>query len=122
MKFLLRSSNMQSIKIPREKRQNGVMIVNFTVNLTGFRENAFPPLRPCAGATAIFEGKMAENLPELMKDIKIHIQGESLSGLAVWRLPLAQGAIVESWDRVPRWAPGMELASPSSCVSASLSL
>ena len=26
------------------------------------------------------------------------------------------------WDRVPRRAPGMEPASPSSCVSASFSL
>ena len=30
----------------------------------------------------------------------------SLGGAAVWRLPLAQGAILESWDRIPRRAPG----------------
>ena len=48
--------------------------------------------------------------------------GGSLGGSAVWRLPLAQGAIPESRDRVPRQAPGMEPASPSSCVSASLSM
>ena len=30
----------------------------------------------------------------------------SLGGAAVWRLPLAQGAILETWDRIPRWAPG----------------
>ena len=46
----------------------------------------------------------------------------SLGGSAVWRLPLAQGVILESRDRVPRRAPGMEPASPSSCVSASLSI
>ena len=46
----------------------------------------------------------------------------SLGGSVVWRLPLAQGAILESRDRVPRRAPGVEAASPSSCVSASLSL
>ena len=39
--------------------------------------------------------------------------GESLGGSAVWRLPLAQGVILESWDRVPCRAPGMEPASPS---------
>ena len=27
-------------------------------------------------------------------------------GAAVWRLPLAQGAILETWDRIPRRAPG----------------
>ena len=53
----------------------------------------------------------------------------SLGGAAVWRLPLAQGMILArimilplTQDRVPRRAPGMEPASPSSCVSASLSL
>ncbi|XP_048963125.1 intermembrane lipid transfer protein VPS13D isoform X9 [Canis lupus dingo] len=30
----------------------------------------------------------------------------SLGGAAVWRLPLAQGAILETWDRIPRRAPG----------------
>ena len=46
----------------------------------------------------------------------------SLGGAAVWRLPLAQGVILETRDRIPRRAPGMEPASPSACVSASLSL
>ena len=45
-----------------------------------------------------------------------------LGGSAVERLPLAQGVIPGSWDRVSHWAPCMELASPSGCVSASLSL
>ena len=40
----------------------------------------------------------------------------------VERLPLAQGVILETRDRVPRPAPCMEPASPSACVSASLSL
>ena len=30
----------------------------------------------------------------------------SLGGTVVWRLPLAQGAILETWDRIPRRAPG----------------
>ena len=30
----------------------------------------------------------------------------SLGGAVVWRLPLAQGAILETRDRVPRQAPG----------------
>ena len=46
----------------------------------------------------------------------------SLGGAAVWHLPLAQGAILETWDRIPRRAPSMEPVSPSACVSASLSL
>ena len=41
----------------------------------------------------------------------------SLGGSAVWRLPLAQGVILESWDQVPCQAPCMEPASPSACVS-----
>ena len=46
----------------------------------------------------------------------------SLGGAAVRRLLLAQGAILEIRDRISRWAPCMEPASPSACVSASLSL
>ena len=30
----------------------------------------------------------------------------SLGGAAVWRLPLAQGAFLETRDRIPRRAPG----------------
>ena len=58
-----------------------------------------------------------------------HIIGESqkettgqpwwLSSLAP---PSAQGRILETQDQVPRWALCMEAASPSACVSASLSL
>ena len=44
----------------------------------------------------------------------------SLGGAAVWRLPLAQGAILETRDGIPHRAPCMEPASPSACVSASL--
>ena len=36
--------------------------------------------------------------------------------------PATQGVILETRDRVPRQAPCMEPASPSACVSASLSL
>ena len=46
-------------------------------------------------------------------------KGGSLGGPAVQRLPLAQGVILESRDRAPHRAPGMEPASPSACVSAS---
>ena len=33
-------------------------------------------------------------------------EGGSLGGAVVWRLPLAQGTILETRDRIPRWAPG----------------
>ena len=42
-----------------------------------------------------------------------------LRGLAP---PSAQVVILETWDQVPYLAPCMEPASPSACVSASLSL
>ena len=45
-----------------------------------------------------------------------------LGDSVVEHLPLAQGMILESWDRVPCRAPYMEPASPSVYVSASLSL
>ena len=48
--------------------------------------------------------------------------GESLGGSAVQRLPLAWGVVLESRDQVPRRAPGVEPASPSASVSASLFL
>ena len=41
----------------------------------------------------------------------------SLGDSVVWRLPLAQGMILEPRDRVPHRAPGMEPASPSLCLS-----
>ena len=52
--------------------------------------------------------------------LKIVTMEGSLGGSAVWRLTLAQGAILESPDRVPHQAPRMEPASPSACVSASV--
>ena len=59
---------------------------------------------------------------EVLGEKKLRARG-SLGGAAVWRLPLAQGAILETRGRIPRWAPGAwSLASPSACVSASLSL
>ena len=45
-----------------------------------------------------------------------------LSGSVVEPLPLAQGVILGSWDRVPHWAPFMEPTSLSAYVSAFLSL
>ena len=46
-------------------------------------------------------------------------QPQWLSGLVPHS---AQGVILETWDQVPHRAPGMEPASPSACVSDSLSL
>ena len=54
-------------------------------------------------------------------DLNQHALGH-LRGSAAERLPSAQGVILESWVRVPHWAPFMEPASPSAYVSASLSL
>ena len=45
-----------------------------------------------------------------------------LGGSVVEHLPLTQGVIPESRDRVPHWASCMEPAFPSAYVSASLSL
>ena len=61
---------------------------------------------------------------ENQKGLKLFkwVREGSLGGAAIWRLPLAQGVILETRDRVPRQAPCMEPASPSAYVSASLSL
>ena len=45
-----------------------------------------------------------------------------LGGSVLERLPSAQGMILGSWDGILHRAPRKELASPSVCVSASLSL
>ena len=45
-----------------------------------------------------------------------------LGGSVVEHLPLAQGVVLETQDRVLHQAPCMEPASPSACVSASPSL
>ena len=54
--------------------------------------------------------------------VKGTLGGGSLGGSAVWRLPSAQGVILESRDRILHQAPCTGPASPSACVSASLSL
>ena len=46
----------------------------------------------------------------------------SLGGAAVWRLPLAQGAILETRDRIPHQAPGAWSLLLSLPLSLSLSL
>ena len=50
-----------------------------------------------------------------------HMKGVGcLGGSAAERLPSAQGVILESWDRVPRWAPAWSLLLPlpvSLCLS-----
>ena len=57
----------------------------------------------------------------MVENSKTQVLG-CLGGLAVGRLPLAQGMILESWDRVLHRAPCMEPASSSASASASLSL
>ena len=59
-----------------------------------------------------------------VKGIKLifsNFQGH-LGGSAVERRPLAQGVILRSWDLVPQQVPCMELAPPSTCISAPLFL
>ena len=60
-----------------------------------------------------------------MKEREKAKQG-SLGGAAVWRLPLAQGTILETRDQIPRRAPGawsLLLPLPMSLpLSLSLSL
>ena len=51
-------------------------------------------------------------------DLKNPVLG-SLGGAAVWRLPLAQGAILETWDQIPRRVHG---ACFSLCLCLCLSL
>ena len=58
------------------------------------------------------------NSPE---DIKEYFEG-SLGGAAVWCLPLAQGAILETRDRIPHRAPGAWSLLLPLPVSLSLSL
>ena len=64
---------------------------------------------------------MMNYFERLLYVFKIQSKGDRgwLSGLA---LPLAQGLILETRDRVLHRAPGKEPASPSACASASLSV
>ena len=56
-----------------------------------------------------------------LKIFKLKYLGR-LGGSVVEHLPLARGVTPESRDQVPHQAPCMEPASPSACVSTSLSL
>ena len=51
----------------------------------------------------VAEGPERDRGPE---SVFKQIIGGSLGGAAVWRLPWAQGAILETRDRIPRRAPG----------------
>ena len=55
------------------------------------------------------------------KVVEIATEG-SLGGTAVWRLPLAQGAILETQDQIPCRAPGAWSLLLPLPVSLSLSL
>ena len=56
------------------------------------------------------------------KNLKEYSYSGRLGDSVVEHLPAAQGVILESLDWVPRWDTCMEPASPSACVSASLSV
>ena len=45
------------------------------------------------------------DMPTLLTHLRTEDRG-SLGGAVVWRLPLAQGVILETRDRVPHRAPG----------------
>ena len=66
----------------------------------------------CTRACSQHPCELAINMPPL----------GSLGGSAVWRLPSAQGLILETQNRVLHRAPCLEPAFPSACASASLSL
>ena len=89
-------------------------------------ENARRGVNGASFLSSYVEGQEVEHENENAGQTDLAIKKKkirgSLGGSAVWRLPLAQGAILESRDQVPHRAPGMEPASPSACVSASLSL
>ena len=53
------------------------------------------------------EIKFTVSTPTMTQDKKQRkVIGGSLGGAAVWRLPLAQGVILETRDRIPHRAPG----------------
>ena len=58
----------------------------------------------------------------ITEGLELQEGGGHLGGSMVERPPLAQGVILESWDRVLHQASCVEPAFPSACVSASLSL
>ena len=51
-------------------------------------------------------GEYVSDYCSIWESLKKKKKRGSLGGAAVWRLPLAQGAILETRDRVPRRAPG----------------
>ena len=69
-----------------------------------------------SNVTCILAQKAESSLYEIGNNLG---QPGWLSGLAP---PSAQALILETWDRVQRWAPCVEPASPSACVSPFLSL
>ena len=50
--------------------------------------------------------KNGRYMDNISKEVFCTEQRGSLGGAAVWRLPLAQGAILETRDRIPHRTPG----------------
>ena len=72
------------------------------------------------GLSLFGEGSVYSDEEPVSLDLRLtYGQSRWLSGLA---LPSAQGAILETWDRVPCQASCMEPASPSAYVSVSFSV
>uniref|UniRef100_A0A8P0P9L2 Sorting nexin 3 n=1 Tax=Canis lupus familiaris TaxID=9615 RepID=A0A8P0P9L2_CANLF len=80
---------------------------------------AFLRQLPFRGDDGIFDDNFIE---ERKQGLEQFINKGRLGDSVFEHLPLAQSVILETWDQVPRRAPCTEPASPSACVSASLSL
>ena len=74
---------------------------------------------PTKGSFPKVHSAISKNLKILHSCRNLPLLGH-LGGSAIECLPLAEGMILEFWDRVPCRAPYMEPASPYACVSASL--
>ena len=103
----------QEATFPLKRIDSSSLTVASTLGFLTFRDPPCPALdRPPSFWSdklplALGEGGKAVGVPGWHGHVVLKLpRGGSLGGAAVWRLPLAQGAILETRDRIPRRAPG----------------
>ena len=88
-------------------------------SMQGARPCCLPTPAACHVPRPFISSSSGAGLAFLYHSLNSHYR-RCLGGLAVECLPSVQGGIPGFQDQVLHWAPCMEPASPSACVSASL--
>ena len=98
---------LSALIIQRESLCLVLMVLKISLALVNrsYQRETGPRLRIISSVLYSDLPQCIEVLKSGLLEIKLVARG-SLGGAAVWRLPLAQGTILETRDRIPHRAPG----------------